>query len=110
MIINPKTVNETRFQYDFEKSEQTGDNSIPTSMFLGFTGGGAQIGNNFNRNKKLGIAKLHDDSFGANNQHAIKFGVRLRGNYLTDRSESNYGGTFTFTVLSAAIRESGRLL
>ncbi|CAN5672074.1 hypothetical protein BH20ACI4_BH20ACI4_21040 [soil metagenome] len=97
MIINPKTVNETRFSYEYERSQQTGDNSIPTiNVSSAFTGGGAQIGNNFDLNKNWELQNYTTTSFGANNQHAVKFGVRLRGVKLTDRSESNYGGTFVF--------------
>ncbi|MEJ7699564.1 MAG: hypothetical protein WKF71_07970 [Pyrinomonadaceae bacterium] len=48
-ILNPKTVNETRFQYEINRRNQIGDNSIPTINVSGaFTGGGAQIGTNFN--------------------------------------------------------------
>ncbi|MBA3351977.1 MAG: carboxypeptidase regulatory-like domain-containing protein, partial [Blastocatellia bacterium] len=50
MIINPTTINETRFEYEWEKREQNGDNSIPTiNVSDAFTGGGAQIGLSFNR-------------------------------------------------------------
>ncbi|HJU61039.1 MAG TPA: carboxypeptidase regulatory-like domain-containing protein, partial [Candidatus Binatia bacterium] len=45
MIINPTTINETRFEYSWERREQEGDNSIPTiSVAEAFTGGGSQIG------------------------------------------------------------------
>ena len=48
MIVNPKTINETRFQYSWTKREQLGDNTIPTvQVSAAFTGGGAQIGQNF---------------------------------------------------------------
>lgn len=97
MIINAKTVNETRFRYDFENSEQTGDNTIPTiNVSAAFTGGGAQIGNNFNRRRNWELQNYTTTALGKNNQHAVKFGVRLRGINYTDRSESGYGGTFTF--------------
>ena len=52
MIVNPKTINETRFQYSFNNREQEGDNSIPTiSVPSAFVGGGAQIGLSFNKCK-----------------------------------------------------------
>ena len=103
MIINPKTVNETRFRYEFEKSTQTGDNTIPTvNVSSSFTGGGAQIGNSFNRQSNWELQNYTTTSIGKAAQHAIKFGFRLRGNNLTDRSESNYGGAFTFNGFLAA--------
>ncbi len=108
MIINPKTVNETRFRYEFEKSEQTGDNSIPSvNVSSSFTGGGAQIGNSFDTQKNWELQNYTTTSLGANSQHAIKFGVRLRGNNLTDRSENNYGGTFTFAGVPAVLSTPG---
>lgn len=98
MIINPKTVNETRFQYEFDNREQTGDNSIPTiNVSSAFSGGGAQIGLNYNRQNSWELQNYTTTSFGAKNQHAVKFGVRLRGITLKDRSESNFGGSFLFT-------------
>ena len=97
MIVNPKTINETRFQYEFENREQLGDNSIPTiSVPNAFVGGGAQIGLSFNRSNSWELQNYTTTSFGANSQHAVKFGVRLRGITLKDRSENNFGGTFTF--------------
>ncbi len=97
MIINPKTVNETRFRYEVGNNERNGDNSIPTiNVSAAFTGGGAQIGNSFDRQRNWELQNYTTTALGKNNQHAIKFGVRLRGISLTDRSESGYGGTFTF--------------
>lgn len=102
MIVNPKTVNETRFQYEWDRRDQTGDNSIPTvNVSSAFTGGGAQIGNNFNQNNRWELANNTTTSFGKNSQHAIKFGVRMRGASIKDRSESGYGGTFTFAGFAA---------
>lgn len=104
MIINPTTINETRFSYEFEKNERLGDNTIPTVVVSSaFTTGGAQIGNSFDRNKRWELQNYTTTSLGKSSQHAVKFGVRLRGVNLFDRSESNYGGTFTFAGASAVL-------
>jgi hypothetical protein len=96
-VLNAKTVNETRFSYEFNNREQAGDNSIPTiNVASAFTGGGAQIGLNYNRQNNWELQNYTTTSFGKASQHAIKFGVRLRGTTIKDRSESNFGGTFTF--------------
>ena len=101
MIINPTTINETRFEYDWEKREQVGDNSIPTiSVADAFTGGGSQIGLSFNRANTWELQNYTTTSVGKNSAHALKFGVRLRGISFRDRSESNFGGNFTFTNLA----------
>lgn len=99
-ILNPKTVNETRFSYEWEDREQTGDNTIPTvSVASAFIGGGAQIGNNVNKNRNWELQNYTTTSFGQSSQHSVKFGVRVRGVSITDRSESGFGGTFSFVNL-----------
>lgn len=97
MIINAKTVNETRFSYDFNKRDQTGDNSIPTiNVSSAFTGGGSQVGVSYNKSNRWELQNYTTTSFGKASQHAVKFGIRIRGVNIEDRSESGYGGTFTF--------------
>jgi hypothetical protein len=97
MIINAKTVNETRFQFERNNRQQTGDNSIPTiQVSQAFTGGGAQVGMNYNKSNRWELQNYTTTSFGKESQHAIKFGTRIRGISFEDRSESNYGGTFSF--------------
>lgn len=97
-VINPKTVNETRVQYNYNRSNSIGDNSIPTVNVSGaFTGGGAQIGDNFSNRTGLEIQNFTTTSLGKRNQHAIKFGGVYQYNGITDQSENNYGGSFAFT-------------
>lgn len=97
MIINPTTVNETRFEYSFENSQQNGDNSIPTiNVAAAFTSGGSQIGTSFNRANSWELQNYTTTSLGKSSQHAVKFGIRLRGTSFTNRSENNFGGAFTF--------------
>ncbi|HEX2640014.1 MAG TPA: hypothetical protein VHL50_05555, partial [Pyrinomonadaceae bacterium] len=97
-ILNAKTVNETRLQLDFSRNGQNGDNSIPTINVSGaFVGGGAQVGTSFNNSNRFELQNYTTTSLGKNSQHTVKFGVRLRGVKIDDRSESNYGGTYIFT-------------
>ncbi len=96
-IVNPKTINETRFQYEFRNREVEGDNSIPTvSVASAFVGGGAQIGLNFTKDRSWELQNYTTTALGKKNEHSVKFGFRLRGVSVTDRSESNFGGSFTF--------------
>lgn len=102
MIINPKTINETRFRYEYGKNSQIGDNSIPAlNVGSAFTGGGSQVGRSFSRSHQWELQNYTTTSIGKNSQHAVKFGVRIRGNDITDRSENNFGGSFTFTNLDS---------
>ncbi len=111
MIINPTTVNETRFEIDWERSEQTGDNSIPTiNVADAFTGGGSQIGLSFNRAVDWELQNYTTTSLGKNSQHSVKFGVRLRGISLTDRSENNFGGSFSFPGIPFSFDAAGNPL
>ena len=103
-IINPKTINETRFRYEIENREQEGDNSIPTIFVSSaFTAGGSQIGLSYNRARNYELQNYTTTTLGANSQHSVKFGVRLRGTSIEDRSENNFGGSFTFPG-AAAVR------
>lgn len=96
-ILNSRTVNETRFEYSDNLNERIGDNSIPTiNVSSAFVGGGSQVGNSFTKNKVWEIVNNTTTSFGRNSQHAIKFGARIRRVNIDDRSESGFGGTFSF--------------
>lgn len=96
-ILNPKTVNETRFEYSIGRNQQIGDNLIPSIFVSGaFNGGGSQVGNSFNNSNRYEIQNYTTTSFGKNSQHAVKFGGRVRGVSIDNRSESGFLGSFTF--------------
>lgn len=100
-ILNPKTVNETRFEYSWEKRSQTGDNSIPTiSVAEAFTGGGSQIGESYNKARDWEIYNATMTTLGKNAEHALKFGGRIRSVTINDRSENNFSGNFSFINLN----------
>lgn len=103
MIINPLTVNETLFSYSLNERNQEGDNSTPTINVSGaFMGGGSQIGLNFTNTKRWELQNNTTTLFGKESQHTFRFGIKVRGVYVEDRSESNFGGMFTF----AGVRDS----
>src|SRR5262249_53060334 len=93
-ILNPTTINETRFMYDHSDSNQHGDNSLPTiNVQDSFTGGGASLSLNYNRMSSYEVSNNTSLTRGT---HNIKFGGRLRAYKLENQSTSNYNGTFTF--------------
>ncbi|CAN5404758.1 hypothetical protein BH10ACI3_BH10ACI3_07320 [soil metagenome] len=97
MIINAKTVNETRFEFSDNRRDQNGNNTIPTiNVSSSFTGGGSQIGNSYNNNQTWELNNFTTTSLGKNSQHSVKFGARIRHVSIADRSENNYGGSFSF--------------
>jgi hypothetical protein len=94
-IINPRTINETRFQYAYNRSEQLGNNSIPALNVSGsFNSGGSQVGDSFNVRH---FWELNNFTAQQRGSHAIKFGARVRYVKVEDTNENNYGGTWTFT-------------
>ena len=94
-ILNPTMINETRFQFTHNRNEQTGSNSIPALDVSGsFNSGGSQVGESFSVRKSWELSNFTAKQHGT---HAIKFGGRVRHIEVDDTSESNFGGTWTFT-------------
>ena len=94
-ILNPTTINETRFQYSFNRNEQTGNNDIPALDVSGaFGSGGSQVGHSFSDRKSWELNNFTAKQMGT---HAIKFGGRIRHVDVNDTNEGNFGGSWTFT-------------
>lgn len=93
-IINKTIVNETRFQFEHNRSAQNADNSIPTlEVQEAFTGGGSQVGQSHTDENEW---ELTNNTSFAKGSHSLKFGGRLRSINLTQFSPQNFGGTYTF--------------
>src|SRR6185369_12253467 len=94
-ILNPTTVNETRFQYSTNHNEQDGSNEIPGLDVRGaFSSGSFQVGESFNERKRLELNNFTAKQMGT---HAIKFGGRIRHVDVDDTNEGNFGGDWAFT-------------
>jgi len=94
-ILNPTTINETRFQFAHVRFEQIGDNSIPSLDVSGsFGSGGSQVGESTNVRKSWELNNFTAKQHGA---HAIKFGGRIRHIRIDDITQGNFGGGWTFT-------------
>src|SRR6266446_4938203 len=93
-ILNKKTVNETRFQFNHQVTGDAANNSIPTiSVQDAFTGGGSQIGLASNQQNRWELANTTSLALG---RQTIRFGARVRGIHITSISPNNFGGTWTF--------------
>jgi len=93
-ILNAKIINETRFQFIRESSDQTPQSTDPTISVQGaFTSGG-------NSNGKvsdiLSRYELQNFTSMAEGKHFLKFGGRLRVYRDVNEAKSNFNGTFTF--------------
>jgi hypothetical protein len=94
-VINPTTLNETRFQYSAGRNEQIGDNSVPALNVSGaFNTGSSQIGTSFNERRSWELTNFTAKQKGP---HAIKFGARVRHVNFEDTNENNFGGSWGFT-------------
>ncbi len=103
--MNPKTINETRYQYARNFSDQAGvDPELNISVNSAF-----QTGSNFAK------AFSHTNSHELQNYTSIthgtqfiKFGARIRGNMLDSYSENGFPGQFDFLSLASyAIMQQG---
>jgi len=104
-ILNKRTVNETRFQFNHQTSGDTANNSIPTiSVQEAFTGGGSQIGLSSNLQNRW---ELNNNTSLALGAHSIKFGARLRDVHINSISPQNFGGTWTFAGTRRAGNPTG---
>jgi len=88
-------MNETRFQYNRNRSRQDGNTTIPTIQVQeSFISGGSQVGLAHNDEDRW---ELQNYSMWTKGRHISRFGVRLRGVHITDFSPQNFGGTFSFS-------------
>ncbi|HYO64273.1 MAG TPA: carboxypeptidase regulatory-like domain-containing protein, partial [Pyrinomonadaceae bacterium] len=93
-ILNKSTINETRFQFIRNRREQDGlTEGVAVNVLEAFSRGGAPIGDSFNQDSRY---ELTNTTTIAKGNHSFKFGGRLRGIRVSDFSENNFNGTFTF--------------
>ncbi|HYN86639.1 MAG TPA: carboxypeptidase regulatory-like domain-containing protein [Pyrinomonadaceae bacterium] len=96
-VINQRVINETRFQYTRERRRQEGGTLAPTiRVNEAFTSGGAQVGLSRDDEDRF---ELHNQTSWAVGNHSLKAGARLRHARITDVSQQNFAGTFTFATL-----------
>src|SRR6266446_6922702 len=94
-VLNATTINETRFQFAHNRSEQLGNNTIPVLNVSGsFIGGGSQIGHASNTTNRWELQNFTQIQKG---MHTIKFGGRIRDVHISDISPNNFGGQWIFT-------------
>jgi hypothetical protein len=94
-VLNATTINETRFQFSHNRSEQLGNNTIPVLNVSGsFIGGGSQIGHARSTTNRWELQNFTQIQKG---MHTIKFGGRIRDVSISDISPNNFGGQWIFT-------------
>jgi hypothetical protein len=98
-VLSPTMVNETRFQYIRNSSNQIPISDQPTLNVLGaFNGGGSPAGTVVSNQDHY---ELQNYTSIAHGRHFMKFGGRLRGTLYSSNENSNFNGQFTFPSLNA---------
>jgi carboxypeptidase family protein len=98
IVVSPRLVNETHFQWRRVRNEQAASYLTPTVTVQGaFTTGG----------NSSGISQDHEDNLELQNystatagSHTLRFGVRLRSYRDANVSTSGANGTYTFTSIA----------
>ena len=100
-VIGANIVNETRFQYLHDGSDQTPQNTGPTIIVpYSFQGGGSNLGTILDRQNHYELQNYTSVAFG---KHLLKFGARLRELQETNTATSNFNGTFTFPTVASYV-------
>ncbi|HEX8722340.1 MAG TPA: carboxypeptidase regulatory-like domain-containing protein [Pyrinomonadaceae bacterium] len=98
-VVNKSTVNETRFQFIRTRFGNTPlvEGLPAVNVFDAFFSGAAPVGNSFSESTRWEVTNTTTQAHGA---HSLKFGARVRGIRLSDFSENNFNGTYTFSSLA----------
>ena len=98
-VLNQHTINETRFRFRKQNSDQNGGTPMPTVTVMdAFTSGGSPVGTSFDRQNRYELQNFTSHIAGA---HTVRFGGLMRGVSLDNQAMQNYPGTFTFTSLNS---------
>jgi len=93
-VLGANVINETRFQFYRNGSENVASNLTPGILVAGsFTGGGAQLGRSLDSQNNYEFQNYTSVNHG---KHAWRFGIRARGETDDNISPQNFGGTFIF--------------
>ncbi len=94
-VLNASMINETRFQFSRQRSENIDTvTQYALNVASSFISGGSQIGSVNNTNQRWELQNFLAWQKGT---HSLKFGGRLRGVSISDFNPNNFGGTYTFT-------------
>jgi hypothetical protein len=92
--INARTINETRFQYVHENSNQNPLNSTPTIQVQGAFVEGGSAGGLYNDLQNR--YELQNITYKTFSKHSLKFGGRLRITDENNSSNSKFNGYYSF--------------
>ncbi|MEO8370523.1 MAG: TonB-dependent receptor [Candidatus Solibacter sp.] len=102
-IVNPRIVNETRFQYSNNYTNQTGNLQPQFSVTGAFTGGGANEGDNTNTSRHF---ELQNNTSISHGTHTFRYGLRARRESDRSLSPNGFGGMFFFDGGTAPVLDA----
>ena len=105
-VLSSKVVNETRFQYIHDTTNQDPQNfDAAVNVLGGFIGGGNNLGTNVDHTNHYELQNYTSMALG---KHSLKFGARLRGVDDDNSATPGFNGQFTFpSILAYQITEQG---
>ncbi len=93
-VLNPTTINESRFQFQRSASQSSGTTNSPSIVVQGaFNGGSATVGNSGNVTDRLEFSNITTLTHGT---HPFKVVGRARESFNHDTADNNFNGTYTF--------------
>jgi hypothetical protein len=102
-LASETLVMQTRFSLNYSDTNNFGGSNAPAINVLeAFFGGGSQ--NDF-KNKTLNF-DVGNDTTWQNKNYGLGFGWRLRGNFISQSSTANFGGTYTFSGRTAPVLDA----
>ena len=94
MVISPKAINETRFQYSHIASNNIAANATPQINVPGsFVSGGSALGNFGSTQNNI---ELTNNTTYIAGVHSFKWGARVREGWISNTSETDFNGAYTF--------------
>lgn len=106
-VISSRTVNQVRFQFERDTSNQNPASMAPAINVLGaFTGGGNFQQQALDTENSYELHNLTTTSFG---KHQLVFGGRLRDHAESNTTTQNFNGTFVFPTLAVYTLAEQRL-
>jgi hypothetical protein len=93
-VLSTRVINETRFQYTRDNTDEYALDNSPTTIVPGFfTSGGNSSGTSSDINNRYEFQNYTSMALG---KHFIKYGGRLRASRETNISSGQFNGTWTF--------------
>jgi hypothetical protein len=97
-IVNPRVVNDLRFQYMRERDNQVAEQTTPTETVQGaFTGGGNNQGTVRDNQDHY---ELQDYVTASEGKHTLNFGTRLRLTHEVNSTTSGFNGNYIYSSLN----------